>query len=219
MRGFLSVLLIGLSLSLASMAQDTIQVKHTTFTSEWVKSAGIPCLVSYTLNKGDLECKNAVGRKAGMTADPLVDGTNLNRDYKNSGYDKGHNMSSDDNRCNETIQDECFYFTNMFPQVHELNAGIWLALERKERQEATDNDSVVVFVGSYGKDKTIGPDKVFVPSYCWKVIYIPKLKEWDGYIFPNKNCSGTPDQWMNFTPDQRQWAAYLIRNYTRYKWR
>ena len=221
MRNVLVELLAAALLELSAIeanAQDTIKVEHTTYTSEWVKSAHIPVLVTYTLTAADLDCKDAVGRKAGMTADPLVPGTNLNGDYKGSGYDKGHNMSSDDNRCNETIQDECFYFTNMYPQVHELNAGIWLALERNERDSATTYGSVITFVGSFGKDGEIGPDKVFVPAYCWKVMYIPKVKRWHGYIFPNKDCGGVPDDWTQFTGEQARWVKYIVRKYGGMKW-
>lgn len=134
-----------------------------------------------------LACTEHITRKGErFKPDPeLPNETDLQKDYTHSGYDRGHNMSAQDNECNRTGMDECFYFSNMFPQLHSFNAGTWEALERKEREEAQIYGSIKVFVGNLGTYATIGEDNVVVPTYCWKIIYIPSKNHYQCYIFPN----------------------------------
>jgi len=134
-----------------------------------------------------LACSEHIARKGErFKPDPeLPDETDLQRDYTHSGYDRGHNMSAQDNECSVTGMDECFYFSNIFPQQHAFNAGTWEQLEKKEREDAELYGRIKVFIGSLGDPATIGEDHVVVPLYCWKIIYIPHLSEYDCYIFPN----------------------------------
>jgi len=73
----------------------------------------------------------------------------------------------------------------MTPQYHSLNAGDWKSVETLERQLAMDNDSVHIWCGSVGVAKTLGIQKIAVPTQCWKVIYIKKSKEYLAYLFNN----------------------------------
>jgi hypothetical protein len=73
----------------------------------------------------------------------------------------------------------------MTAQYHSLNAGDWKSVEVLERDLAKTNDSVHVWCGSVGVAKTIGADKVAVPTQCWKVIYVKKSKEYLAFIFNN----------------------------------
>jgi endonuclease G len=93
-------------------------------------------------------------------------------------------MPAADNLCQTyQIQDECFYFSNMVPQTHTLNAGDWKSLETLTRQLASEQDSIKIWCGNVGIDKKIG--KVSVPTKCWKVIYIKQTREFRAYIFNN----------------------------------
>jgi endonuclease G len=104
----------------------------------------------------------------------LLTYSDLTNDYKNSGFDRGHNSPSADNLCEgQIVQKECFYFTNMTPQYHILNAGDWKMLEELTRTLAKDKDSIKVWCGSIGSQKKIG--RVSVPTKCWKVIYIKAI--------------------------------------------
>ncbi|HXS38297.1 MAG TPA: DNA/RNA non-specific endonuclease [Flavipsychrobacter sp.] len=165
-------------------AQDTIQIHHTYYSSTFIRSKHIPFLVKYTLTKQMLDCDEHLKRKNFFTTDPeLHKETELNKDYKTSGYDKGHCMPAEDNDCSTTGMTECFYYSNIFPQAPSLNRGIWKALENKEREEANEFGSVEVFIGYYGIAGYIGADSVAVPEYCWKVIYANG--KYQAYIFPN----------------------------------
>jgi len=196
-----------------SHAGDTVKVSHEYYTSFFVQSAHIPCLVTYTLRGADISCNPRVARTNNFRADPGVEGANLKKDYASSGYDKGHNMSAEDNDCSSVGMSECFYFTNMFPQTPNLNRGIWKKLEERERKLAIEDDSVVVFIGSYEKSGVIGEDGVWVPQYCWKAIYIPSSGQWEVHSFTNTDRS----EEVGIPAGQQAWIRYCIHHFTGYK--
>jgi endonuclease G len=149
------------------------------------KSLKYPVLVEWFVTKAKVGCPTPLARKDNFKPDPqLVNETNIAADYVGSGTDRGHNMPAAENLCQgTTVQDECFYYSNMTPQYHSLNAGDWKSLETLERQLAADKDSVHVWCGSIGVAKKIGI--ISVPKQCWKVIYIVKTKEYQAYLFNN----------------------------------
>jgi endonuclease G len=168
-------------------AQDTIRLKHTNYTAVYSKSLNYPVLVEWWETKAKVGCPSPLKRKDQFQEDPLLPKeTDLLKDYVKSGYDRGHMCPAASNLCGgDIVQKECFYFSNMSPQTHTLNAGSWKTLETQSRSLAIENDSVHVWCGSIGKLKTFGTHNVAIPTKCWKVIYIKKTKEFRAYIFPN----------------------------------
>lgn len=181
------ILAIFTIVSLTLNSQDTIRLKHTNYTSVFSKSKHYPILVEWWVTKVKVNCSKPLTRKDNFKPDPLLPKeTDLINDYKGSGYDRGHMMPAADNLCQTPeVQDECFYFSNMTPQPHTLNAGVWKTLETQTRLLAIEHDSIHVWCGAVGSIKTFGTKPVSVPSTCWKVIYIKKTKEYRAYIFPN----------------------------------
>jgi endonuclease G len=59
------------------------------------------------------------------------------RDYRRSGYERGHLCPSADREDSPDDNSRTFVFTNIVPQVHELNSGPWEELEKLERQRAS----------------------------------------------------------------------------------
>ena len=170
-----------------SKAQDIVVLKHTNYTTHFSKSKKYPVQVEWWITKVKVGCPTPLARKDNFKPDPqLLAETNIVADYVGSGTDRGHNMPAAENQCQTpAVQDECFYFSNMTAQYHSLNAGDWKSVEVLERDLAKANDSVHVWCGSVGVAKTIGANKVAVPTQCWKVIYIVKTKEYLAYIFNN----------------------------------
>jgi endonuclease G len=170
-----------------SKAQDIVVLKHTNYTTHFSKSKKYPVQVEWWITKVKVGCPTPLARKDNFKPDPqLLAETNIVADYVGSGTDRGHNMPAAENQCQTpAVQDECFYFSNMTAQYHSLNAGDWKSIEVLERDLAKANDSVHVWCGSVGVAKTIGANKVAVPTQCWKVIYIVKTKEYLAYIFNN----------------------------------
>jgi len=94
------------------------------------------------------------------------------RNYKKSGYDKGHLCPAGDRRFTKEAHDETFLTSNISPQEHKFNAGVWNRLEQKVRYWAKKNDGVFVITGGVLKDnlKVIGDENVLVPNQFYKVI-------------------------------------------------
>lgn len=172
-------------------SQDTVRLHHKEFTSVYSKSLKYPVLVEWWVTKAKVTCANPLPRKDQFAPDPLLPNeTNLAKDYVGSGTDRGHMSPAADNQCSgPEAMKECFYFSNMAPQYHSLNAGDWKSLETLTRDLAAKEDSVKVWSGNLGVAKKIG--SVSVPTKCWKVIYVKRTKEYMAFIFDND--SSKPD--------------------------
>jgi len=94
------------------------------------------------------------------------------RNYKNSGYDRGHLCPAGDKNYSQTAHDETFLTSNISPQQHDFNSGIWNTLEQKTRYWARKYDGVFVVTGGVlkGTLKTIGDEHVAVPDMFYKII-------------------------------------------------
>jgi endonuclease G len=186
MKKFFTLILV-LWFALGLKAQDVVVLKHTNYTSHFSKSKKYPVLVEWWETKAKIGCPNPLPRKDNFKPDPLLPNeTNIGADYVNSGTDRGHLMPAKSNQCQTpAVQDECFYYSNMAAQYHSLNAGDWKSLETLTREWAVKQDSVHIWAGNVGVAKTLGVNKVAVPTQCWKVVYIVKSKEWFAYLFEN----------------------------------
>mgnify|MGYP000883378339 CR=1 FL=1 len=94
------------------------------------------------------------------------------KNYSNSGYDKGHLCPAGDRKFSKFAHDETFLTSNISPQEHQFNAGIWNRLEQKTRYWATKYKSLYVITGGVliNSSKSIGSEKVTVPNYFYKII-------------------------------------------------
>lgn len=178
-------LLLGLLLVVSfTVNAQTIILKHKTYTATYDTQKNYPVLVEYWLTKAMLVCDTRIPRGTKFMPDPLAPKeTDLQSSYDGSGYDRGHNMNAEDNRCDQIGMNESFYFSNMTPQVPQLNRGVWKSLETEVRETAAVADSVKVWMGSVGESKKVG--KLSIPTQCWKVIYIKKSGQYFAWIFPN----------------------------------
>jgi len=84
----------------------------------------IPLWVCEGVSKDQLEGSEA--RTNPFQADPeLPAGERAElRDYKNSGYDRGHQAPAGDQTTNLELKRETFYLSNMAPQIPKLNQQI-----------------------------------------------------------------------------------------------
>ena len=102
------------------------------------------------------------------------------RNYKGSGYDRGHLVPAGDRRFSEQAYNETFYTSNISPQNREFNAGLWNRLEMQTRNWAKRYKILYVVTGGVlvdGLDE-IGEEDVAVPEYFYKVI----AREYKGSI-------------------------------------
>ena len=129
-------------------------------------------------------------RTDNFISDPKVKtGTASDKDYEGSGYDRGHLAPASDMGWSSTAMAESFYYSNMSPQTPSFNRGIWKKLEELVRTWAVENNTVYVVTGPVLTNglQTIGPNKISVPNYYYKVILDysePNIKG-IGFILPN----------------------------------
>lgn len=127
--------------------------------------------VAYELKKSHLSNINHK-RPYFQIDDAVKTGAAHWRNYKNSGFDRGHLCPAGDRRYSQSAHDETFLTSNITPQEHEFNSGIWNTLEQKVRYWASKYDGVFVVTGGVlnGNMKTIGDEDVSVPNQFYKVL-------------------------------------------------
>jgi endonuclease G, mitochondrial len=127
--------------------------------------------VAYTLDIEELNTKNT-GRTDDFREDPKVDGAHL-EDYKNSGYDRGHLCPSADRTSSVELCSETYLLSNMSPQLHSFNAGLWLDAENAVRDAARKYKKIYIATGPVFSENmtTIGSCcQIAVPDFFYKVI-------------------------------------------------
>ncbi len=94
------------------------------------------------------------------------------KNYKNSGYDKGHLCPAGDMKFSKEAFNETFYTSNISPQKKDFNSGVWNRLEQKVRYWSGKYDGIYVVTGGVLSDelKTIGKEEIAVPNYFYKVL-------------------------------------------------
>ncbi len=107
------------------------------------------------------------------------------RNYKGSGYDRGHLCPAGDRRFSEQAYNETFYTSNISPQDRDFNAGVWNRLEMQIRQWAKRYGSVFVVTGGVLENglKEIGREDVDVPRYYYKIVAKGDAKDLDVAAF------------------------------------
>lgn len=134
---------------------------------KWVAHIATPDLITGNLARID-----------SFLPDPLVKtGTAVTADYWNSGYDRGHLVPSADMRWNLEALQGTYLYSNISPQVPELNRGTWAELEDWGRRYVNfSKHRVFVVTGPVLRDglptlqKPDRKNEVSIPELFWKVI-------------------------------------------------
>ena len=94
------------------------------------------------------------------------------KNFKNSGYNKGHLCPAGDRKFSAEAYNETFLTSNISPQTYEFNGGVWNRLEEKVRYWAQKHQRLYIVTGGILTPdlKTIGIEKVAVPKYFYKII-------------------------------------------------
>jgi endonuclease G len=127
--------------------------------------------VAYELKKNYVGSNNF--KRPYFIEDPKVKTGSADwRNYKKSGYDKGHLCPAGDMEFAINAYNDTFFTSNISPQLHDFNAGIWNRLEQKTRYWATKYDGIYVITGGILQPslQTIGKEKVSVPNYFYKIL-------------------------------------------------
>jgi endonuclease G len=115
------------------------------------------------------------------------------RNYKNSGYDRGHLCPAGDRRFNYDAYHETFLTSNISPMDHDFNAGIWNRLEQKVRYWVSRREGLFVVTGGVLKNglKTIGEEDVSVPEEFYKIVVHKSGDTYSAiaFLIPNEDSS------------------------------
>jgi len=157
----------------ANSSDDLLLSKRQYYVS-YNCAKGRPNWVSWDLNKthfGDAPRSTSFSSDASLpsTCYHVVTG-----DYTNSGFDRGHQVRSEERTWDATDNKSTFLMTNIVPQTHDLNAGPWLDLEYYLQDLAQNqNKEIYVISGPIGSSGTLsGLGKVQIPTYNYKIAVI-----------------------------------------------
>ncbi len=150
-------------------SKDSI-VYHTGYSVAYNQKFRQANWVGYCLTRN--ETNSIYKRENRFVSDPLIKGTDNEKDYEKSGYDRGHLAPAADMGFSKNTMAESFYYSNMSPQIPSFNRGIWKQLEEQTRNWAIEYDSLYIVVGPIFSDSmtVIGIHRVAVPNLYYKVI-------------------------------------------------
>ncbi len=146
-------------------------VEHAYYDLMYSEKHEQPIWVAYELKKEHLSDNDF--KRPYFEIDPLVKTQAASwKNYKKSGYDRGHYCPAGDRRFSKKAYDETFLTSNISPQLHDFNAGIWNKLEQKIRYWVRKDKQLFIVTGPIFKNakKAIGSENVTVPTHFFKAI-------------------------------------------------
>ena len=147
-------------------------VERSFYTFSYNENAEQPDWIAYTLYP--LSDSLRVKRKDNFRSDPLVITKSASlKDYKSSGYDRGHLAPAKALSYSKEAMSASFYLSNMSPQIGVgFNRGIWKKIEARVFDWSNESDSLYVVTGPILDNPIdrIGGNKVIVPRAYYKTI-------------------------------------------------
>lgn len=148
-------------------------IEHIGYTVSYNEQRRNPNWVAYELTGEEVDGKEP--RASKFVPDPLVNGRQaVDNDYKHSGWDRGHHAPAADMKWSKQAMEESFYLSNISPQNHNLNSGVWKNIEELTRYNAQKYNKILVVTGPVFTDKKglgyIGDNRVLIPNAFYKVL-------------------------------------------------
>jgi endonuclease G len=164
-------------------------VRHLGYTLQYNEKHEQADWVAYVLTKE--ETLGGYSRTNDFSPDFKVTSSSANdADYSGSGYDRGHLAPAADMGWSEQSMRESFFYSNMSPQAPSFNRGIWSRAEAFTRNAAYENEKLCVITGPVLEDDLpqIGPNKVSIPRYYYKVLldFVEPDYKAIAFIIPNQ---------------------------------
>lgn len=155
--------------------------------------------VAYVLTREEIE-SGYVERTDNFRPDTsIATGSSALKDYRGSGFDRGHLAPAGDMKWDRNAMSESFLMSNMSPQAPSFNRGIWRRLEERVRSWAIEKDSLFVITGPVLEPITsfIGENEVGVPGSYFKLLVdlSPPDHAFIAFILPNTGSSGDLDRY------------------------
>lgn len=180
-------------------ATDKVGDKTLNYSLEYNYAAHHSRWVAFTFYDKTAEVNTT--RSDAWAIDPfLPEWTDNFSDYRSSGFDRGHLVASSDRLYSVSANEQTFYFSNMSPQVPNLNSGIWNDLERKVQswgKLSAIRDTLYVVKGGTIRDdqvmdQTIGDNKIVIPKYYYMALLAQKGDTYQSIAFLIEHKSYNP---------------------------
>ncbi|MEP2936005.1 MAG: DNA/RNA non-specific endonuclease [Gilvibacter sp.] len=169
-------------------------VKHNYYRLSYAEMHEQAEWVAYELKKSHLST-NEIDRPYFILDDKVSSKSADWRNYKNSGYDRGHLCPAGDRRFKLEAFNETFFTSNISPQLPEFNGRTWNYLEQQVRRWAEKRDGVFVITGPVFRvgSKSIGSEKVSVPTHFFKIVLDKSAKglESIAFLIPHREGLGS----------------------------
>lgn len=176
-------------LELPKITEKDQIIKHTYYTLSYNEKYEQANWVAHKLTKEMTQGNTK--RKDNFREDKKVKtGSASLKDYKKSGYDRGHLLPAADMKFSNEAMSETFFMSNMSPQHKDLNRGIWKKLEEQVRDWVEIENELYIVTGPiFGeRNKRIGENEVAVPPFYYKAILDYSLPERKAiaFVMPNR---------------------------------
>ncbi|MEZ4810611.1 MAG: DNA/RNA non-specific endonuclease [Allomuricauda sp.] len=146
-------------------------VRHNFFVLSYSEPYEQAEWVAYELKKSHLTQDDR--KRPFFIEDPYVKTKSADwRNYRGSGYDRGHLCPAGDRRFSEYAYNETFYTSNISPQDRNFNAGVWNRLEQQVRHWCKKYGDLTVITGGVLEPglEEIGEEDVDVPKTFYKIV-------------------------------------------------
>ncbi|MDC7994286.1 DNA/RNA non-specific endonuclease [Altibacter sp. HG106] len=167
-------------------------ISHQFYTLSYVESHEQAEWVAYELRPEHISDQNH--SRPNFEMDPKVRSRSAHwNNYKGSGYDRGHLCPAGDRRFSSQAYEETFFTSNISPQNHDFNSGIWNRLEQKVRRWTEDKGALYVIVGGVLRNElhAIGREAVSVPEAFYKIVLATDGESYKviAFLIPNQPSS------------------------------
>jgi len=164
---------------LTPLGKDNNIVSHNYYTLSYSEPHEQAEWVYYKINSSELN--SSIERSNNFRPDALIKTSSAQlKDYKGSGYDRGHLAPAADMKYNSNSMSESFYMSNISPQSPGFNRGVWKKIESQFRSWAYEYGELIIVTGPVLNGdyiETIGLNEVTVPKWYYKVAMDPECYE------------------------------------------
>lgn len=173
--------------------EDTLEYhNHDTYEVWFDLITKNPAYVVWSLTEEDaILAAQSSNRKSGWSFTSCGSARSANRNYPNTGYQRGHMCPAEDQDQSIPRSKNTFRACNICPQTKALNQnpGEWYKYEEKERKLAQKYQEITIVCGPIYYSNLapiyIGKDNLRVPDEFFKVFYYDG--HFEAYIFGQDN--------------------------------
>lgn len=179
-----------LQIELPAILSSEQVIRHIGYVTSYNSETLNPNWVAYELTSEELLGQNK--GKSSFCFDPDVVGRkSMREDYRNDdNWDKGHMAPKADMKWSVQAYEESFFLSNICPQNHDLNSGVWLKTENLARRYAERYGKAYIICGPIFNERkygTLGNNHVWIPDSFFKAILIPTSSGYESiaFLMPN----------------------------------